>query len=1044
MANMVTEAYIISKTRQRNFNNPPDLTISRNNGFIAIDSQTIQIIKDMSPLNKVGYVLQKAYFHAKGRFFSVEQFNSKHVGLVQSCLGIKRKIDIREYAYSTMKAHQSKLLNQFGWEKTTPSFIEFLSYHAETLAEGNPLKEDILFKLVERCWESKVVIPSYSKIAAIVNNACSNYESRLEEKVRNALSLERQISLQTIFHEEILSAEFSSLCKIKESRDQKQLVKNAKFLASFKRWYEDSEDVIQQLDLPVNTIEYYADIVKSSTKTQLKRITNNERKSLLALCFIIHSYRQRIDCSIDAFIKDLRSEKNNSRKHDREANARSRERLADEEALIIGSLENSTKTLRLILNVAENKNVSLSERNEKIIQLASSCLRGDNEEALESIEKLRQELENIKTKKHQYSSLFSRAQSVTRKYNSYLDLWEYDLDKSSDLLIQAIDYLRNNTSFSLDDCPTGFLSENEKNMISLDDDYPSITKYRILLFCKMEEAIRSKSLLLLHSYRYRDPNSLFISDDKWAKEKDDLCRKAGLEDRKDSDSCLKDLSASIRVLFRSLNKAIENKSNKDVYPHPKGGWRLDLPPPDFSNEKFIPNLLGNNDGYITLLNVLREIDSYSDFSHYFTNARISGGKTQSENIHLFATLYSLGTNVGHNETVKMANGYVSLKQLRDTEQGFFSIKSLKNVNKCIIEFIHSLNLPLVYIDNDRVVNTSSDGAKLVVDVDSLLANYSFKYYGKEAGINVNNFVDPKQISFNINILSSSDREAPFLLNGLLESCEKLWDLYSSGNQSGDKSGLEHMHHSDTHGYTEAVFGALWFKKILLQPHIASLWEKNLYVYDKPTLKESREGLVKASSTVNQSKIKKHWDEMLRIMCSVILGYCPAHLVFRQLSAGQAYHPVYHAFQDLGRLVRTRATLRYLESAELRRDVRKYLNRVELGQKFSRAVFHGREGKLQVGSQEDITRAMLCKTICMNCVIAWNYLKLSDHYNNLKSDQERQEASDMIRSGSVMSHAHINMGGSIFLDEELPRSFDSTLDEMRNIQIMAYQEEELVE
>jgi len=1032
---MTTEAYIISKTRQRNFDNPPDLTINRNSGFVAIDTQTIQIVKAMSAVNKVGYLLQKAYFHAKGRFFSAHQFNSKHVRLVEACLGIKRKIDIKEYAYSTMKAHQNRILKQFSWEKNSKLFIEALTLKAETLAETTPLKEDILFKLVESCWESKVVILRYAKLASIVNEACANYENRLEQEVEIALSENLQSSLLTTFHEEILSGDFSSLCKINESRNQHHLVNNAKILDSFKQWFKQCWEAHTRLDLPISTIEYYAEIVRVSNKTQLKRISNNARKALLALCFIVHNYRKRIDYSIDAFIKDLRAEKTKSRKYDREANARSRERVAEEEALFIGSLENSTKTIRLILNVAQNQNVSLSERNEKVVQLASACLKGDDEEALESLDKLRRELEDTKTQKHRYVYLFGRGQSLTRKYNDYLQLWEFDQEKSNRHVLNAINYLKETKHFSKDECPTDFLTENEKTIFLNDEDYPSITKYRVLLFCKMERCIRNKSLVLLHSYRYRDPKSLFISDDKWAKEMDELCRRAGLENRKDADVCLEEVGNSIRVLFNSLNQAIKDKSNTDVYPHPKGGWRYNLPPPDFSTEKFIPNLLGNTEGYITLLDVLREIDSYCGYTERFTNLRISGGKTDADKMQLFATLYSLGTNLGHNETIKMANGIVSLKQLRDTENYFFSIKSLKNVNKCIIEFIHSLNLPLLYIDNDRVVHTSSDGAKLVVDVDSLLANYSFKYYGKESGVNINNFVDPKQISFNVNVLSSSDREAPFLLDGLLESCESLWKLYSPDEPSDEAIDLEHIHHSDTHGYTEAVFSALWFKNILLQPHIAKVWEKKLFAYDKQTLNESRQGVVQANSTITQGKIKKHWNEMLRIMCSVILGYCPAHLVFRQLSAGKAFHPVYHAFQELGRLIRTRATLRYLESQELRRDVRKYLNRVELGQKFGRAVFHGRKGKLKVGAVEEIHKAVLCKTIGMNCAIAWNYLKLSDYYNSLKNDKERLEASEMIRSGSVMSHAHINMGGSLFFEESPPNSFNSTLNEMRNIKIM---------
>lgn len=246
--------------------------------------------------------------------------------------------------------------------------------------------------------------------------------------------------------------------------------------------------------------------------------------------------------------------------------------------------------------------------------------------------------------------------------------------------------------------------------------------------------------------------------------------------------------------------------------------------------------------------------------------------------------------------------------------------------------------------------------------------------------------------------------------------------------------LEHIHSSDTHGYTEAVFSALWFRSILLQPAIAKLWEKKLMAYDAKTLQENNNKLVKPTQIATHKSILSQWDEMLRVMCSVILGYCPAHLVFRQLSAGVAHFPVYKSFQELGRLVRTKSTLRYLSSPELRADVRKHLNRVELSQKFGSAIFHGRGGNLQVGTTDEIQRAMLCKTILMNCVIAWNYLFLSDYYNQLTSDEDKQHTAEMIRTGSVMAHAHINMGGSLDFDNEPLSSFRSSLEEMRNVSI----------
>ncbi|WP_295872010.1 Tn3 family transposase [uncultured Zhongshania sp.] len=1032
---MPTEQHILSKARRQAFDSPPKLHINRNRGFVAVDAETRFVIRKMSTVNKVGFMLQKAYFHAKGRFYNAEQFKAKDIAIVVECLGLRGKVDIREYPYSTQKAHQKKILAQFNWEQFNLSHQDALERYAAVLAEKVPLKEDLLFKLVEWCWASRTAIPSYRKLSNIVISTYRDYERRLESTISNELPPEDQIQLLKVFCDEILTDNFSKLCKISQSRNLQDLSHNAKIFAQFKKWFEICQKARLSTEMSSESIRYFAEIVKSSTLPQLRKLTRNERQCLLAICFIFHQFHLRTDDSISAFIKDIRAVKLKSLKFEKETQVRLRKELSDDENVIIGSMENSTHTLRLIVTVGENNEVGLAERTEKMVQLARACLSGNGDELESSLDQLRNERTNLLTHKHQYDYIFEQAAAVTKKYNQYLPLWVFNRDKSDKNIMCAIDYLNSTNKFVASDCPTEFMDENDKKYVFRDNvNVPVITRYRSILFIHLEKCIRNKSVTLLHSYIHQDPNTTFISNQKWDNEKHSLCAKSGLLNFLDGEGSLKKLGHSVHDFFDRLHKGIESEENSFVRTHPRHAWFYDTPKTDFSTEKFISKLLNNDNVYISLLNVIREIDRYANFSDRFSNKRISGGKASISKKLIYATLYSLGTNIGHTETVKMATGLTE-KQLRDSENIFFSEASLKNVNNCILEFVQSLNLPMLYVDNDRVIHTSSDGKKLVVDVDSLLANYSFKYFGKEYGINVVNFVDPKQTSFNVNILPSSDREAPYMLEGLLEATDKLWELYDQNENELDEE-REHIHSSDTHGYTEAVFAALWFKGIFLQPHIAKLWEHKLVAYDRQTVKENSNNLVKPSRQIDKKLILKHWDEMLRIMCSVTLGYCPAHLVFRQLSAGKAYHPVYKAFQELGRLVRTRSTLRYLNDEELRQDTRKYLNRAELGQKFGKAIFHGREGKLHVGGQLEIKRAMLCKTIAMNCIIAWNYLALSDYYCGRTTDEERQETSEKIRSGSVMTHSHVNVRGTLFFEEDAPSSFSSTLDEMRNIVIIS--------
>ncbi|WP_395375788.1 Tn3 family transposase [Marinicella sp. W31] len=99
-------------------------------------------------------------------------------------------------------------------------------------------------------------------------------------------------------------------------------------------------------------------------------------------------------------------------------------------------------------------------------------------------------------------------------------------------------------------------------------------------------------------------------------------------------------------------------------------------------------------------------------------------------------------------------------------------------------------------------------------------------------------------------------------------------------------------------------------------------------------------------------------------------------------------------------------MNYIDDAQLRRSIQKQLNRVELGQKLSEAVFFARKGQLHVGTPTEMRQAMNCKTLLKNAIILWNYLFLSDYYHDLKSKAEKKIVLESIANGSVISWRHL--------------------------------------
>ncbi len=127
-------------------------------------------------------------------------------------------------------------------------------------------------------------------------------------------------------------------------------------------------------------------------------------------------------------------------------------------------------------------------------------------------------------------------------------------------------------------------------------------------------------------------------------------------------------------------------------------------------------------------------------------------------------------------------------------------------------------------------------------------------------------------------------------------------------------------------------------------------------------------------------------------------------------------------------------MKYLGNEELRRSIQKQLNRVELGQKFSNALFFGKKGQLNVGGEEDIQRVMLCKTFLKNVVILWNYLYLSDYILGLDDENEIEHVLESISEGSVISWRHVNVHGVYNFDHKPIKSFKATINQMRNMKV----------
>lgn len=79
-----------------------------------------------------------------------------------------------------------------------------------------------------------------------------------------------------------------------------------------------------------------------------------------------------------------------------------------------------------------------------------------------------------------------------------------------------------------------------------------------------------------------------------------------------------------------------------------------------------------------------------------------------------------------------------------------------------------------------------------------------------------------------------------------------------------------IHSTDTHGYTEAIFGAMHLLGFSYAPRIKNLKRQRLYLFKSPQNTDRSWWALKPSGYINTELIEDNWDDILRFIATIKL------------------------------------------------------------------------------------------------------------------------------------------------------------------------------
>lgn len=981
----------------------PRLTVQQRHIYFSISADIEDYVEKIrNPIYKICFVLQLGYFRASGKFFANDLFRSADIKFVCNSLDItipKLNIDAKMYSVDTRYLHKNYILKTSGWQKFTKKHYndlhEELSLHAKQQMHPKSLLPIATNYLINR----KIELPMYYVLAEIITDVYNKIEDVLVNIVDKSLSENQKAVLDDLIwfdRKNSKNYKYSALSRAKQFSFSTKIaniqdsVKTYKLLKAF---HSEFSRLYTKLDLSENATSYYSEWVKKAKLFQLKQFTNRAKAYLYLLAHIKHQYFRQTDLYVDIILKLVRGTSNVANKQIAKHNAMiAREQKKALESLT-ASHKSSEQAFHSILGVLDSQELNNDAKVDKTRCLVVSQLKSEEYKRIQddkTISLMEKYSTDLSLKIQLLRSMGSRLQ---RKLTPIICELNFEAANGSYNLYRAL----SNYTFTQgkvdkeDDCD--FLNKQEMELVRDDKEVINALAYKAALFSKTYDAVKAGQLNLWFSYKYLAMRKYLINDARWEDHGEEIVNDCGLKLFSSFDQTITLLNERLNEKYEQVNINYKESRNKYLSFNKKGELIISTPK---AKEQKIKNKLApifGREGIVPIPRVFDEVNSATNFVNGFKHHAIKNVIMKPSPETIYAGILSKGCNHGAMKMANISKGITGDK-LNNTINWFFSLENLQNANNAIIEYINKLPLPNIYLLSDKYSHTSSDGQKFNVGVDSILANYSFKYFGQAQGISVYSFIDDRQVLFYSTVISPGEREAAYVIDGLMAN-----NVVNS-----------HIHSTDTHGYSESIFAAMHLLGFSFAPRIKKLGAQKLYCIDSKRKYKKNGHAIKFDNKINTDLIQSNWDDILRLIATIKTKTSTASQIFKRLNSYTKEPQLYKALKEFGRIIKTIYIFTYLDDVLLRQQIEKQLNKIESSNKFAKAVFFANSQEFRVGSTEEQMLIVACRVFIQNCIVLWNYLYLSQVLADEQDKDARKSLLQTIKRSSVICWRHINLSG----------------------------------
>jgi len=880
----------------------------------------------------------------------------------------------------TRTNHLQEIQSYLGYSKAN---IEELKELSEWLLQ-RALEHDkptLLFHMAcEKLHSDKIVRPGITSIERMVMTARRQAQEKIYACLNQLLTEERKTFLDNILICDNTTGR-TPLFWLRQgatANNPKAILNDIEKLSFLKEGGVDNWDITF---INSNKRKFLAQIGQKSTNQALQR-SEPQRRYPILVTFLCQIFEEITDEVVDLFDRCL-------------ANSYARaKRALDTFRLATAKTTNEKLTIFLqIGRILLDPSIRTLEELHKLIHKHVS------------LEKLRDtvgECDSLirpKDDKH-YDFLVNRYSYIRKFASKFLDALRFRSNTLDDPLLESLNLLRQVNSEGIRKLPADVsLKFVPKSWIPYVIDKSGEVRRRYYELCFLSElrmALRAGNIWIENSRRYADPETYLIPKKQWATLRPEVCRLLGVPAI--GEQRLKQRQNELEKLLSRVDKGLPDNSNVSI----KNGKLSissikaeELP----ESRKHLQDLITERLPRIDLVDLLIEVDGWCHFTDNFEHAGGSQPRTKELLTCIFASILAQACNFGLTKMAEISG--LSYSQLTWHTNWYLREETLQKSINSIVNFQH--HQPLSQYWGGGTLS-SSDGQRFPVPVKTQNATALPRYFGYGRGLTFYSWTSDQFSQYGSKVIPTTMRDATYVLDAILDNETELQIV---------------EHTTDTAGYTELVFALFDLLGMQFSPRIRDLADKKLYRIDKTISYKHLEPLLKGK--INCDRILKNWDDILRIVASIKLGWVTASLFISKLQSYPRQNVLTKALQEYGHLSKTIFILKYLESEKYRRRIGTQLNKGEALHALRQFLLFANEGKIRKAQLEDQGNQASCLTLLTNAVIIWN-----TRYIQAVIDQLRAEGITVLDSDithiSPCRFEHINKYGkyTFNVDKELHR------------------------